>query len=74
MKIAALFLTLSTVLLVSCSSNQQAGGSRDEHGCLASAGYLWCTKTGQCERAWDIAKSQGLGNEGETFEDYCRHK
>jgi len=30
------------------------GNDRDEHGCIASAGYLWCGELQQCVRPWEI--------------------
>jgi hypothetical protein len=29
------------------------GGDRDEHGCIPSAGYVWCPYTGRCQRPWE---------------------
>lgn len=29
------------------------GGDRDEHGCIPSAGYVWCEKLGKCIRPWE---------------------
>lgn len=29
------------------------GGDRDEHGCLPSAGYIWCEKLQKCIRPWE---------------------
>lgn len=29
------------------------GGDRDEHGCILSAGYVWCEKLGKCIRPWE---------------------
>ena len=28
------------------------GGSRDDQGCLISAGYTWCKSTNNCIRGW----------------------
>lgn len=65
-------LTFIAALLAGCQSSPgQVGGDRDAHGCIGSAGYMWCEKTAKCERAWEIAESQGLGNKAQTFEDYC---
>lgn len=47
------------------------GGDADEHGCRASAGYIWCEKTGQCERPWELAQSQGFENTREAFTAFC---
>lgn len=29
------------------------GGDRDEHGCIASAGYSWCESKQKCLRVWE---------------------
>ena len=29
------------------------GGSRDEHGCIGSAGYSWCPESHSCIRFWE---------------------
>lgn len=29
------------------------GSDRDEHGCIASAGYSWCEAKGKCLRVWE---------------------
>merc|ERR1712216_688406 len=30
-----------------------AGGDKDGHGCLKSAGYEWCAAMGKCIRRWE---------------------
>lgn len=44
------------------------GADRDTHGCIGSAGYAWCEKTGRCERPWKLASKQG----GQEYEDSVR--
>ena len=29
------------------------GGDKDEHGCIGSAGYLWCEAKAECLRPWE---------------------
>ena len=29
------------------------GGDRDEHGCIPSAGYIWCEELQECIRPWE---------------------
>ncbi len=29
------------------------GNDRDEHGCIISAGYVWCESLSQCNRPWE---------------------
>jgi len=31
------------------------GNDRDEHGCIASAGYIWCQVLEACHRPWETA-------------------
>jgi len=76
-------LTTGTLLIVFCisgcdtddapglSKNGLVGSDRDDHGCIASAGYQWCERTNQCERPWELSKVQGFDNTREQFEAYC---
>jgi len=34
-------------------TEQLAGGDRDEHGCIGSAGYSWCESKQKCLRLWE---------------------
>lgn len=47
------------------------GTDQDMHGCIASAGFLWCAKTGECERPNELAKAQSFENNEEAFNQYC---
>ena len=47
------------------------GSSRDTHGCITSAGYVWCAHSQQCERPWELAQEQGFAATKEAFEQYC---
>ena len=47
------------------------GGDRDAHGCIASAGYLWCGRTETCERPWELAEREGIDNTAEAFSAFC---
>jgi len=29
------------------------GGDKDEHGCIGSAGYVWCEEKNKCLRSWE---------------------
>lgn len=59
----AIFLVIIIILisvlgLVILSENKdsdlaQIGGDRDEHGCLAPAGYSWCLGKNKCLRSWE---------------------
>ena len=48
------------------------GSDRDEYGCIRSAGYQWCERTGQCERPWELSASEGFENTSEGFLGYCK--
>jgi predicted amidohydrolase YtcJ len=48
------------------------GGDRDEHGCIASAGYQWCVKLEACIRPWELAKQRGIENTPEVTSNFCR--
>ena len=47
------------------------GADRDAHGCIGSAGYLWCAKEGACARPWELAKEKGFDLGPQGFERYC---
>jgi len=56
------------------SASQQlpmVGNDRDAHGCIGSAGYLWCGKTAQCERPWELAQQRGFANSSEALDAFC---
>ncbi len=46
------------------SPENLVGGDRDEQGCIASAGYQWCEKLGDCVRPWELDMQ-------EDFATYC---
>ena len=50
---------------------KKVGSHKDQHGCIASAGYRWCKRTNHCERAWELSKAQGFENSLEAFESFC---
>ena len=47
------------------------GSDRDAHGCIASAGYLWCAREGACVRPWELAKQRGFPLGAAEFERFC---
>ncbi|WP_206675538.1 hypothetical protein [Solimonas terrae] len=47
------------------------GGDRDAHGCIGSAGYLWCAHTHQCERPWELAARAGFDSGAAAYDAYC---
>jgi hypothetical protein len=34
---------------------QMVGNDRDAHGCIGSAGYVWCPEKNKCLRTWEEA-------------------
>lgn len=46
------------------------GSDRDAHGCIGSAGYLWCGKQNQCVRPWTLPE---IPNEGPTLRERVAH-
>ncbi|MEW6992797.1 hypothetical protein AADZ84_00795 [Colwelliaceae bacterium MEBiC 14330] len=51
------------------------GSDRDEHGCIASAGYQWCTRLKQCIRPWELAKQYNLEDDSEKgISEFCQDK
>jgi hypothetical protein len=68
------FMLLIALLIVACQKTETerlAGADRDNHGCIGSAGYLWCAKENQCTRPWELAKDKQFTNSQEAFEKYC---
>ena len=35
------------------NNNNIVGNDRDEHGCIGSAGYIWCEEKKKCLRSWE---------------------
>ena len=66
--VIALFLTV-------CAKKPEAkrlvGADKDIHGCIGSAGYLWCTKENLCVRPWELAKDKNIENNEESLNKYC---
>jgi hypothetical protein len=53
------------------SQPKMVGADRDEHGCIGSAGYLWCEREGACVRPWELADAKGFELSDEAFAEYC---
>lgn len=81
---SALCSLLSALALVACAADKPAppkapdagampmtGGDRDAHGCIGSAGYLWCGQTQRCERPWELAAQRGFPNTEPAFKAFC---
>ncbi len=79
MKNKYLFLPTLFLVLTGCALEQPAGptsggmtgADRDAHGCINSAGYIWCERTEQCERPWELAESAGFENTQEEYDKFC---
>lgn len=48
------------------------GGNRDRHGCLLTAGYVWCPGASQCVRLWETPCPE-LDETDETDEPAPEH-
>ena len=74
-----LAIALILVCLAACSPDETSnpetksvpGSDRDAYGCIASAGYMWCERSNQCERPWELAKENGFESTEAEFEAYC---
>lgn len=53
------------------SSMPLPGSDRDAHGCIASAGFIWCTKENACVKPWDYAAGVSIPNTLEAVNSYC---
>lgn len=63
-KISLLIFIMS--YMCSCShkpSVRLVGSDRDEHGCIASAGYVWSEARKDCIRLWEVGEIINNGNE-----------
>lgn len=75
-------LLSGTLLFTACTTEEQTtatkteliGGDKDEHGCIASAGYSWCAKTYKCERPWELAEKEKFKKSAEAFNSFCGNK
>lgn len=83
-RVSILFVVALTLLssLMSCTladpegpafdvDSTMTGTDQDMHGCMASAGFLWCEATNECERVNELAKAQGFENNAEAFARFC---
>jgi hypothetical protein len=59
-KIAVLGLLVFCIMVLSGAScwpskanTQIIGGDKDAHGCIGSAGYIWCDSAQKCLRTWE---------------------
>lgn len=69
-----------TMSLLACANHpsvevpKEIGGDRDQHGCIASAGYQWCESTYRCERSWELAKEKSIPLTEESIKSFCQQK
>lgn len=84
MRTMTALLALSLVLLGACAGKTPGqadtaqkpaapGSDRDEHGCIASAGYRWCEAEKECVRPWELLEKVGSENSTEAFDAYCKN-
>ncbi len=50
---------------------KMTGLDLESHGCIASGGYVWCERTKQCERPWELAEKKNFEKNRESFDQYC---
>jgi hypothetical protein len=70
--VAILVLSASAMPALADGVAPLVGGDRDAHGCIPSAGYLWCEHTNTCERPWELAQSKGFNNDENGFTSFCQ--
>jgi len=56
------------------SEETRVGNDTDLHGCIGSAGFLWCARSDQCERPWELAKKEKFENSVEAFNRFCKNR
>lgn len=44
---------VAVLVLAGCAAGPMPGSDRDAHGCIASAGYIWCEPLSACIRPWE---------------------
>jgi hypothetical protein len=49
----ALVLIISIIGCGKAPEDNIVGSDRDEHGCIGSAGYIWCEAKQKCLRTWE---------------------
>jgi hypothetical protein len=48
------------------------GGDKDEHGCIGSAGYIWCEPLNKCIRPWEEeCEEESLETEAKLSPEMC---
>lgn len=78
-RVSICLAALGVAVLAACQTPREVpasaevlpGSDRDAQGCIASAGYSWCERSGQCERPWELAAKAGFDNTAEGFDRYC---
>lgn len=49
------------------SISPMVGGDKDEHGCIGSAGYVWCAVKNKCLRSWEEPCSAVQANDTDAI-------
>ena len=75
-KLPMLSIFVVALFLTACAKKPEPqqrllGADRDIHGCIGSAGYLWCAKDNLCVRPWELAKEKGFENDEASLSKYC---
>lgn len=81
-KAMSVCLVFTGALFASCGSNsvkkaetaekteetKMVGNDKDEHGCIASAGYIWCEVQKDCIRLWEKGvRMNAVNDAGKTL-------
>lgn len=66
-----LLLTLAACMRTQVPEPPLTGADRDAHGCIGSAGYSWCARSGQCDRPWERAAAQNFELSPSAFDQSC---
>lgn len=50
---ASMIILTVTIIFTGCTKQPIMGNDVDTHGCIGSAGYLWCDAKQKCLRTWE---------------------
>ncbi len=49
-------------------------GEKEDHGCIGTAGFMWCERDGECVKPDDLAEKHGLEKTADAVKAYCESK
>jgi len=66
---------LLTTEHVKAYCEKKVGSLKDKHGCVFTAGFLWCQKLNKCTRPWEVEELKDLHNSNKLtlseFNNFC---